>query len=450
MKKICCYLCALLALLLAGCAEGYQDLESARAAGVRLGEYITIGTTDVSGMTVDEALEALSAAHTTTLSGLTYEIRAGEERIVISGSQLPIASDAEDVVLQGLSLKPHWPRNNGDRTLDTTIFLNLETMRTALAPLTDSLNREATDATATYGDGAFSYAQAEEGRQLDLQALAESVAALAREGSGGAVEASFATIPVTYTEDMARADTALIAEFSTSFSGSTYSKANRVFNMQKAASLIDGVSLAPGEEFDMNATLGDRNEKTGWKMATAILDGTYVQEYGGGVCQVSTTLYNAVLLCDLEVSERNHHSWPLGYVDVGRDATISTGGPNFKFVNSTDTPITISASTDTKKKTIAVRIYGRHSQDWATIEIYSKKTSTLDDLGYEIVVDETLTPGETKEIRKSRRGCTAETYRKFYDADGNLLQTELVVKDKYRSIRGILNVSTSYGGTSSQ
>ena len=353
------------------------------------------------------------AAHAKALAALTYEIRAGDESIVISGSQLPIATDGEDMILRALNLKTHWPKNNGTRALDTAILLNLESLRVTLASLTGSLNREAVNATATYEDGTFTYTEAQDGRQLDLQALAVGVADLAREGLGGTVEAAFTPIPATYTEDMAKVDTVLISEFSTSFSGSTYGKANRVFNIQKAASLIDGVTLEPGEEFDMNATIGDRNEKNGWKMAAAILDGTYVQEYGGGVCQVSTTLYNAVLLADLEVTERNHHSWPLGYVDVGRDATISTGGPNFKFVNSTDTPITVSAGADTKKKTITVRIYGRHSQDWASIKVYSKKTSTLDDLGYEIVVDETLAPGETLEVRESRRGCTADTYRKF-------------------------------------
>ena len=450
MKKICCYLCALLALLLMGCAGGYPDLESARADDARLGEFIIIGGVDVSGMTVSAATQALSDAHAQALSALSYEIRAGDERVVISGSQLPIASDGEDMLLQALSLKTHWPKNNGVRTLDTAMDLNLESLRSALAPLTDSLNRQPVDATATYEDGAFVYTEAEDGRQLDLQALALGVADLAREEQGGVVEASFTPIAAGYTADMARADTVLISEFSTSFSGSTYGNANRVFNIKKAAGRIDGVTLQPGEEFDMNATLGARNEENGWKIATGILNGIYVQEYGGGVCQVSSTLYNAVLMADLEVTDRTHHSWPLGYIDVGRDATISTGGPNFKFVNTSDTPITLSTSVDTKGKTITVRIYGRHSQDWASITVYSKKTSTLDDLGYEIVVDETLASGETLEVRKSRRGCTANTYREFYDADGNLLSTELVTKDKYRSIRGILNVSTSYRGSNAQ
>lgn len=70
----------------------------------------------------------------------------------------------------------------------------------------------------------------------------------------------------------------------------------------------------------MNAILGPRNAENGWKEATGIRDAVYVQEYGGGVCQVSSTLYNAVLMADLTVTDRTHHSWPLGYVDIGRDA----------------------------------------------------------------------------------------------------------------------------------
>lgn len=211
--------------------------------------------------------------------------------------------------------------------------------------------------------------------------------------------------------------------------------------MKKAAGLIDGQRLESGGVFDMNAALGARNEENGWREATAIRQGSYVQEYGGGVCQVSTTLYNAVLLADLEIAERSHHSWPLGYIDIGRDATISTGGPNFKFINTTQSPIYISALVNTEKETVTVRLFGRARSDGIYIRLRSEKVESIADPGDEIQTDRSLPAGQTLRKRESRPGSISETYKQYYSSDGKLLREELVSRDKYRPIKGILLVS---------
>lgn len=213
-----------------------------------------------------------------------------------------------------------------------------------------------------------------------------------------------------------------------------------MFNIVKAASLIDGLVINPGETFSINAALGPRNGENGWKIATGIKYGTYVQEYGGGVCQVSSTLYNAALMADLEITERYHHSWPLGYIPVGRDATISTGGPDLLITNASPARIFIRAFTDEKEKTVTVRLYGRPLADGVTIRVTSKKTGTLEDLGMEVEVDPALAPGEEKIVRESRVGVSAETYKEYYAADGSLVRTELVSRDKYRSIKGLMYI----------
>ena len=166
----------------------------------------------------------------------------------------------------------------------------------------------------------------------------------------------------------------------------------------------------------------------------------YVQEYGGGVCQVSSTLYNTVLMADLSVTERVHHSWPLGYIDIGRDATISTGGPNFRFVNSGGAPVTVCAAVDREKKTVTVSIYGRPLPDGISIRVTSKKLETLPEPGVEYVTDDLLKPGEQQVMREPRRGSISVTYKEYYDAEGNFLRREQVTKDKYRSISGITHV----------
>ena len=441
MKKTLIYLAAMIAVLsMPGCTKEYADMDEAQSSGATLGECILIDDVDVSGMTPAEAVTAIEQAHTKTLKGLYYTITAGEDSLDINAALLPISFDTREKVMEALRLKKHWPEGIEPRRLYTAMGADMDELRRALEELSKELQYDPTDATASYsGESGFTYTEHTDGRTLDYEHLCSSMHKLITSGKGGAVTAVTSPVPAQYTSDMAREDTTLISEFTTSFSGSTYGKANRVFNIVKAAALIDGKTIAPGEEFDTNAALGDRNEENGWKTATGIRDGAYVQEYGGGVCQVSTTLYNALLMADLEITERHHHSWPLGYVDIGRDATISTGGPNLKFVNSSAAPITISAITDEKEKTVTVRIYGRALKDGMRIELTSKKTATLSSPGTEKVYDPSLAPGESKTIRKERRGSIAQTHKLYYSADGELIDKVLVTEDKYRSISGIVN-----------
>lgn len=446
MKRCFFLLYIALVFLFCACAGPavYGTLAEAQAQGIRLGENIYIDGVDVSGLTPEEAQSRLKEAHQAALSGQSYQILAGEASLEIPATSLPISFNTEAVLLEALALPRYAPRGNS-RSLSTLPYAELEPLRAALSTQTASLDIEPVDATATYdptADGRFVFTQESAGRRTDIHALAQAIQGRIQSGENTPLTVEFQELAPAYTAAQAQADSQLVAKFSTSFAGSTYSVRNRVFNIQKAARIIDGTVLQPGQEFDMNAALGPRNESTGWRIAAGILDGTYVQEYGGGVCQVSTTLYNAVLMADLTVTERYHHSWPLGYVDAGRDATISTGGPNFRFVNSSAATIVICAEVNTKAKTITVSLYGRPLADGVTISLGSKKTATLADLGTEYVVDRSLPPGQMEEVRKSRKGCIAVTWKEYYDAEGKLMRKEQITEDKYRSIRGLVKISS--------
>ena len=271
-----------------------------------------------------------------------------------------------------------------------------------------------------------------------------------RRGEGGAIVAPYSMIYPEYTVEQARNDTQLIAEFTTYFKGSTYGKENRVRNIVKASGLIDKCVIDPGDIFSINQVLGERNEKNGWSVAAGIKDGAYVQEYGGGVCQVSTTLYNALLMADMHIVERHHHSWPLGYVDIGRDATISTGGPDLRFENTSGAALFILSETDEKQKRITVKLYGRPLADGVSIELSSKKVKTLDDLGTEVEEDASLKPGEQQIVRKARQGSVAITYKTYYSAEGAKLGTQEVTRDTYRSIKGLIKIAPAAAATGAE
>ena len=278
------------------------------------------------------------------------------------------------------------------------------------------------------------------GQRIDEEALQE---ALATANMVSQITVDLQPVEASVTSEELKARYTLLSEFSTSFKGSTLGRKNRVNNMALAASRINGIVLEPGEEFSMNKTILDRTKENGYYLAPAIRNGTYEKEYGGGVCQVSSTLFNAVMMADLTVTERHHHSWPMHYVPIGRDATIATGYKDFKFVNSTEGELVIFAHLDKKAKKVTVRLYGIHSPDFDHIEIVSKRTGSLPAKGTKVRLDESLSAGSRVEERKERRGKTSVTYKDYYDAAGKLIRREKVYEDSYPSIEGLVYVAAN-------
>jgi vancomycin resistance protein YoaR len=438
---------ALCVFSLCGCREQkqYATIEEAVRDGAVLGEKIVVDGIDVSGLGVLEARRLLVDAQNERVAAISYIVRAGGESVMIPANDLGIRFNTDDVLAKAASLPQKTGfRNDETREFATSVSVSPMDVARAAQQAALSLYKEPVDAEVYFdvsSETYFSYREETLGIQVDDKDLALWLTQKALALDGGVTDAQASDIPADYTIEEAEYDTQLISEFTTSFKGSTYSKANRVFNIVKAASLLDGVAIEPDATFSINEILGPRNGENGWKVATGIKYGAYVQEYGGGVCQVSTTLYNAALMADLTITDRSHHSWPLGYVSIGRDATISTDGPDLCFVNNTGAPIFLRAFTNEKDKTVTVRIYGRPLADGVTIRVTSKKTGTLEDLGTEVLVDPALAPGEVNIVREARIGVTAETYKEYYAADGTLIRKELVSRDKYRSIQGLMYIS---------
>ena len=176
------------------------------------------------------------------------------------------------------------------------------------------------------------------------------------------------------------------------------SSASRATNVELAASKINGIVLNPGESFSYNDTVGKRTEAAGFKAAGAYANGKVVNEVGGGICQVSSTLYCAVLYANLNVTARTCHYFPVSYLPAGLDATVSWGGPEFKFENNRDFPIKIV--TKCSNRTLTVEIWGTDI-DGTHVEM-NYSTATVREKGAAV-------------------GYTADTYRSVFAKDGTLI-----------------------------
>lgn len=213
---------------------------------------------------------------------------------------------------------------------------------------------------------------------------------------------------------------------------------SRSTNIRLATQKIDGIIVLPGETFSYNATVGKRTVEAGFKSAGAYSAGKIVQEVGGGICQVSTTLYNAVLYANLEIVERHNHYFESSYVDASRDATVSWGGPDFKFKNNRKYPIKIIASSNNGKETVS--IYGLYEEDEYEVEIQSKRLSTIS-RKIEYIDDDSLLEGEESISQNGHDGCTSEAY-KILKRNGEIVSQKLLSRDTYSALTRIIKRGT--------
>ena len=147
----------------------------------------------------------------------------------------------------------------------------------------------------------------------------------------------------------------MIGESRTSAAGSTK---GRITNLRKACELLNGIELMPGDLFSYNMALGERTPQAGWQPAPAYANNEVRQEYGGGICQVSSTLFNAVLYSNLMINSRDCHQFKVGYLPAGMDATVSWGAPDFRFINNKSYPIRIVAWYDENTQEVCIQIRG--------------------------------------------------------------------------------------------
>lgn len=211
-------------------------------------------------------------------------------------------------------------------------------------------------------------------------------------------------ITASYLED--KYVNKIMAKYSTSFAGSSQ---GRCTNIALAASKINGYVLNPGQRFSYNAVVGPRTAAAGFKNAHVYVGTKVVDGIGGGICQVSSALYNAVVLADLKTVSRVNHSIPVSYVPMGRDATVSYGSIDYVFENNKSYPVSIKATIEGTMLTIA--IVGTSEMDY-TVEFQTKYISSIP-YSQTTIEDETLNEGETKIITNGSDGSIYESYRVY-------------------------------------
>ena len=307
-----------------------------------------------------------------------------------------------------------------------------------VAKLSSVLDTPAVNASLGMENNQLVYKEEASGHGIDQAALIQTI--LETDPlAGETIDIPMHELEPTMTKAMLQDKFILRGAYTTSFSDSTK---NRKYNIRFGADKINGTILKPGDVFSANDTLGKRTRKNGWKNAGAYENGEVVQQAGGGVCQLSSTLYNAALYADMKIVERRNHSMPVHYVSKGRDATINSIGNliDFKFENNTSSDVIIIAYTEGNN--LHMEIYGVpfETDEYDRIEIRTKQRGSQSiKTVYEYLDDKPASYQKT--VTKGSKGYTIQTYKDYYSGD-TLVKTDDLGISKYTMFPKKVQVGT--------
>ena len=225
----------------------------------------------------------------------------------------------------------------------------------------------------------------------------------------------------------------LLATFSTKYNAGN---ADRTTNLKLAADKINGTVLLSNEEFSYNAVVGERTINAGYKMAATYSNGAVVDGLGGGICQISSTLYDAVVMANLKITTRRNHQFVTSYVPAGKDATVVWGSQDFKFVNSRKYPVRITATVQGGVAT--VQVWGIKEDIEYDISIETKQIATIKPT-IQYVQDSSLASGQQKVVQAGSDGRKVEAY-KVTKLNGQVISTTLLSRDTYNAMQRIVHV----------
>lgn len=423
----------------------YETFKEMKAVVSRQTFYdgTTVEGIDVSAMTLSDALNhwdtQIEPAFRETSAVLNDGTRVTAAQLGYSSDYVQTLSSAWNAGRTG-SLVERYRRVTAHmaepRSYDVArSFYDEELVRAYVVELASQIDTEARDAHLESFDvdtQSFTYAREQVGRTLDQEKLAQDLR-LALDAGGGNVQLEIEAVAPRLTAENVSSQYGMITSAVTNASSSSR---NRLNNIALSLQLINGSCLEPGETFSFNEVVGQRTKDRGFKSAPAYSRGEVTEEVGGGVCQVSTTLFNAAVKSNMEIEERHNHSMTVSYVDPGKDAAVDWGNKDLKFTNTSDDNVYICCYLSEDKR-VHIAVYGKLLEDGKTITVEGKKTDTIDP-ETEYRVNFSMASGQTKLVQEGKKGYSATTYKIWWDAAGNEIEREQICKSRYNAANEIV------------
>lgn len=406
---------------------------------------MSISGIDVSGLTRYEALNRLKNIYEEKIDEAFILLKFENKEWKIGYKDLDYSYNIEEAVDKAYSvghsgdvfkrlaetvnarLKPH--------SFEVESKYNTEPIYKLIDKIAGEINQDVIDATIKYKGKGFEITDERVGRILNKESAMTSITNQLHNTEIGLLELPVEIVePIVKKADLANIRDKL-GEFSTKFNAADI---DRTTNIKVATSSASNVLVRPGEVYSVNETIGPRLAKFGYKDAKVIINNELVPGIGGGVCQVSSTLYNAVLMSNLKIIERKNHSLTLSYVGLGRDATISGDYIDFKFLNNSDYPIYIYG--EVQGSWVKFTVFGKNENPGRTVKINSVVVKTIPP-EIKIIKDATMPVGTEKIEKKAHTGYVVKTERIIYE-NGKEVFREALGTSNYRVVNGVTRVGT--------
>ena len=386
----------------------------------------------VGGMTKEQAVEAVKKANREIDASFDLIVSIGNETWHVNSERVPITRNIREKVEQAWAYGRGNTENLSDAVTpfeerkktvtalqDHPLYLTTrqdydhQALRTMVEGIVNYVNRDPVNSTVdtfNFSTKTFTFTEDKPGARLDGDALYEKLCSML---DSGITHETVRVVPEKVLADVTRTELMNSFGLISAYTTTTTKDKNRNSNIELSARAINGTTVLPGEIFSFNGATGARTAEKGYKEAPAIAGGQSKDEIGGGVCQTSSTLFNAVVRADLEIIEWNPHAWPSSYIEKGFDATVNYPGLDMKFRNNTDWPIFIVAGYSDRK--ITVNIYGYSLGKDVRIDLESKLIRTIPKpSGVNHVINTDLAPGESKKTVSAREGYVVETWKVWY------------------------------------
>ena len=409
---------------------------------------ITVQGVDIGGLTKEEAKDKLTETFTTLISNKKLPVMVGDKPYELIYSDIIPQYDIDGTVEQAFKHGKEdgiFKRYRSIKSVDSKksevslgFSYNEEKLKAYEEKLKNDVTQSTKDATISIDKGNITVKAGTEGKSINLDTLDQKL----KENINGDLNSTNqllmdveTTKPRITKEDLSKIK-GVMGTFSTSYATSAPGRSN---NIEIATKVINGTIVMPGETFSFNDIVGPRTEERGYQEAGTYVGNKVEPGIGGGICQVSTTLYRAVMKANLRSVERTNHSMVVGYAQPGLDATVSFGYLDYKFKNTYDFPIYIQGST--VGKTVTYNVYGDPSS--LNGRTYDMANEILETIPPEtkIVPDNTLPVGKEVSEGTSMTGYKARSYQITYEK-GVEVKRDVVSTDSYLSVGIVIKRGT--------
>lgn len=407
-------------------------------------EGVTVGTISVGGLSVDEAKNKISIAFKDQMAQSSMTIKYQDEMWTIAPQDIEISINPDDLAMQAHNvgrtgtffkiIQERYLAVHSGYNIPLTKNYNQKYLYAILNNVAKSINRNPQNASLEYNNGVIRIVPETWGQKVNML---ESFTSITDQLQSSILFSSELIVdgesPTIMTQDFAGIDS-LIGEYTTQFDPND---TKRYKNVVIASKNINNTLVRSGEVFSFNQSVGLRIPEYGYNEAPVMIDGKLSLDWGGGVCQVSSTLYNAALLSDMEIIERTSHYRPPNYVPLGQDATVADNLLDFRFKNNT--PYNIYITSEIVNNQITISIFGQSIPDHIDIRI----ESTTKNLGYNTVIkqDNTLALGTETIKSAGQHGFEVATYRVKL-ANGHEISREALSSDFFKPEDRVIHIGT--------